>query len=77
MSKDKKDKKEKMVVMVPTSGFGYDRRAYRAGEKYIISQSKLPTEMKSKYKIEQIKSVKKQEKVEVKKAKKVVPILGK
>ena len=69
--KEKKDEKIKMVILIPQQTFGYDGRAYRAGEEYVVAQSKLPTAMKKKYKIETVKTKK------VEKKGKGIPVVGK
>jgi hypothetical protein len=64
------------TVMTPIFTFGYDRKAYKAGEAYVMSKSDLPTAVEGKYKTQSIKAYKKMLKAQEKKTKQT-PVLGK
>ena len=74
--KKEKQSKQKMVVMVPLQSFGFERRAYRAGEKYIIAQSELPTALKGKYKTQSVKKAKTEDEAKAKAKAKKIPVVG-
>ncbi|RMD67347.1 MAG: hypothetical protein D6822_08415 [Cyanobacteria bacterium J149] len=77
--KNKKTKKtdEKMVVMIPTQTFGFERKAYAVGERYIMAKKDLPTVSKGMYKIQTPQKTE-QETKQAKKAKdKKIPVTGK
>lgn len=84
MSKDntetketKTSKKEKQVVMIPLEAFGFERRAYAVGERYVMAQKELPTALKGKYKTQEVKESKKAVEKETEAKKKAIPVLGK
>lgn len=77
--KETKESKEtnKSVVMIPLQTFGFERKAYVAGERYVMAQKDLPTAVKGMYKTESVKESKKAVEAEEKASKKKVPVLGK
>lgn len=75
--KANKSKKDKMVVLVPNSTFGYGKRSYRAGERYVMAQKEVPTAMEKKFSTMSVEEAEKQDKAEAKAKARKVPVVGK
>jgi len=73
----KSSKKTKQVVLIPKQTFGFERKSYLVGQKYVMAQKDLPSAVEGKYETQSVEDVKKEEEKLAKVKAKRMPVLGK